>query len=59
MVMVHYRRRMGQPPMISFAQNGEDVLIDRVFPDPKGYYIDVGACHPVRDSVTHYFYSRG
>lgn len=59
MDMVHYRRQLGQLPMISFAQNGEDVLIDRAFPEPSGYYIDVGACHPVRDSVTHYFYSRG
>lgn len=38
--------------MISFAQNREDVLIDRVFRKPDGFFIDVGACHPVSDSVT-------
>jgi FkbM family methyltransferase len=46
--------------MISYAQNREDVLLNRVFPDcPEGSYIDVGACHPVVDSVTKLFYERG
>ncbi|MBM3599755.1 MAG: FkbM family methyltransferase, partial [Alphaproteobacteria bacterium] len=57
--MVLYRRRPGDAPMVSFAQNGEDVIVDRLFPQPFGFYIDVGACHPVRDSVTNYFYVRG
>ncbi|MGB6976482.1 MAG: FkbM family methyltransferase, partial [Gammaproteobacteria bacterium] len=47
-------------PMISYAQNGEDVLIRRLFPDKKdGFYIDVGAYHPTIDSVTKYFYEKG
>lgn len=46
--------------MISYAQNHEDVLLRRVFPDDKnGFYIDVGANDPVRDSVTKHFYDRG
>lgn len=46
--------------MISYAQNAEDVLIRRVFPDREtGFYIDVGANHPLIDSVTHYFYTKG
>ena len=46
--------------MISYAQNCEDVLIRRFFADKKnGFYIDVGAAHPVLDSVTKYFYERG
>jgi FkbM family methyltransferase len=45
---------------ISYSQNREDVLLDRLFSDrPSGFYIDVGACHPVIHSVTKLFYERG
>ena len=45
---------------ISFAQNREDILLDRVFNGrTDGFYIDVGACHPVFHSVTKFFYDRG
>jgi FkbM family methyltransferase len=46
--------------MISYAQNGEDVLLARLFgSQPTGRYIDVGAGHPVEDSVTKHFYDVG
>lgn len=45
---------------ISYAQNFEDVLINRVFKHKaKGFYIDVGALHPTIDSVTKAFYDIG
>ncbi|MEM9275396.1 MAG: FkbM family methyltransferase [Cyanobacteria bacterium P01_F01_bin.143] len=45
---------------ISYAQNFEDVILNRVFADKeKGCYIDVGAQHPLYDSVTKAFYDRG
>ena len=45
---------------ISYSQNFEDVLLNRVFADKeKGCYIDVGAQHPLYDSVTKAFYDRG
>jgi FkbM family methyltransferase len=45
---------------ISYAQNGEDVVLSRAFTGQKeGFYIDVGACDPVNDSVTLHFYERG
>lgn len=44
----------------SFAQNFEDVLLNRVFKSTlNGFYVDVGACHPNFDSVTRLFYERG
>jgi FkbM family methyltransferase len=52
--MIKYARPGGAPLMISYAQNFEDVLIDRVFRKQIGSYIDVGACHPVSESVTKY-----
>ena len=49
-----------QDTFISYAQNFEDVLLNRVFRDKlDGLYIDIGALHPTFDSVTRAFYDRG
>lgn len=45
---------------ISYAQNFEDVMLWRALHDVKvGFYIDVGAQDPHKDSVTKAFYERG
>jgi len=45
---------------ISYGQTGEDAVLLRVFGDrPTGCWIDVGANHPVLDSVTKNFYDMG
>ena len=50
---------MTKPLILSHAQNGEDVVLSRAFADQKaGFYIDIGACDPVEDSVTMHFYER-
>ena len=54
-MIVYPRTPESQQLMISFAQNWEDVLIDRVFRKQAGFYIDVGAFSPMLDSVTKYF----
>jgi FkbM family methyltransferase len=43
----------------SYAQNCEDVLLARIFPESSGFYIDIGAADPVELSVTKYFYDLG
>jgi len=46
--------------MVSYAQNGEDVVLARVFGDlADGYYLDVGAFVSERGSVTKHFYDLG
>ena len=46
--------------MISYAQNYEDVMLARVFRGKTdGFYIDVGAAHPLYSSVTKHFYNLG
>lgn len=46
--------------MISYAQNHEDVLLNRVFSgQSSGFYIDVGANDPVLLSVTKHFSQHG
>jgi FkbM family methyltransferase len=47
-------------PMISYAQNGEDVLLERLFGgQADGFYVDVGANDPTDLSLTRHFYDRG
>ena len=46
--------------MISYAQNREDVLLNRFFHgDAPQIYVDVGAGHPIFHSVTKHFYDIG
>lgn len=45
---------------VSYAQNLEDVFLFRAFKERDcGFYVDVGANDPVKDSVTQAFYERG
>jgi FkbM family methyltransferase len=47
-------------PLVSYAQNAEDVVLWRAFKDQRtGFYVDVGAASPVQHSVTKLFYDRG
>jgi FkbM family methyltransferase len=47
-------------PFVSYAQNGEDVVLWRALQGVSGgRYVDVGANDPVVDSVTKAFYDRG
>ena len=46
--------------IVSYAQNFEDVLLNRVFGSVHyAFYVDIGAYNPVVDSVTKSFYDRG
>ena len=44
----------------SYSQEGEDMILRRVFEKRRrGFYVDVGAHHPMRFSNTYWFYRRG
>lgn len=46
----------------SFSQFGEDLIIEALLcseEQKEGFYIDVGAYHPLRYSNSYYFYRRG
>ena len=46
--------------MISYSQNFEDVMLERVFRFVSdGFYIDIGAQDPIQDSVSMHFYNKG
>jgi len=45
---------------VYYAQNREDLILESFFGDvKKGFYVDVGACHPHVASVTKRFYLNG
>jgi len=55
-----YHRYIKSHSGIYFSQEGEDILLRRIFNDQKtGFYVDVGAHHPKRFSNTCYFYDQG
>jgi|APSaa5957512535_1039671.scaffolds.fasta_scaffold116676_1 FkbM family methyltransferase len=44
----------------SYSQEGEDMILQRLFEKQKtGFYVDVGAHHPRRFSNTYFFYKKG
>lgn len=48
------------PMQESYSQEGEDVVLKRIFGGkPDGFYVDVGAHHPVRFSNTYLLYRQG
>lgn len=47
-------------PFRSYSVNFEDVLLDRVFGNTSdGFFVDVGAAHPVMENDLYALYSRG
>ncbi len=44
----------------SYSQEGEDMILRRIFEKQQiGFYVDVGAHHPMRFSNTYFFYKKG
>ena len=44
----------------ALSQEGEDLILARIYEHkPEGFYVDVGALHPVRFSNTYFFYRQG
>lgn len=54
--LIFCRLRHGQ---ISFSQEGEDILLKRIFGSKTIFYVDVGAHHPRRFSNTYWAYLEG
>lgn len=52
--------RMVPAALMSYSQEGEDLILSRLFESREGgFYVDVGAHHPIRFSNTYLFYRRG
>jgi len=42
-----------------YSQFGEDQILDKLLPEKKGFFLDIGAGRPIRYSNTYLFYKRG
>jgi FkbM family methyltransferase len=52
--------RVASPPFISYSAKHEDVILNRVFGSRNhGFYVDVGAAHPLFENDTKALYDRG
>lgn len=52
--------KLGEWGYLSFSQSGEDAVLRNFLRNKRsGFYVDVGANHPVRFSNTYYYYLRG
>ncbi len=43
----------------SFGATGEDVFINKIFKKKNGFYVDIGALHPINGSLTYNLYKKG
>jgi FkbM family methyltransferase len=51
---------VGVPGLTSYSQEGEDMVLQSLFQGQRtGFYVDVGAHHPVLYSNTYFFYRQG
>ena len=55
---IHFHPDEKKFGVMCFSQTGEDGILNSICP-PQGFYIDVGAHHPIRYSNTHLLYRRG
>lgn len=52
--------KIGEWGYLSFSQSGEDAVLRNFLRNKRsGFYVDVGANHPIRFSNTYYYYLRG
>lgn len=61
-ILNYLKYRLSKDYKISYSQNGEDLLISRIFNKlniRKVYYLDIGANHPKRYNNTYLLYLRG
>lgn len=58
---LHFCCSWSQWIRVAFSQEGEDLILQRFFENKKsrGFYVDVGAHHPLRFSNTQIFYDMG
>jgi len=43
----------------SYGATGEDILLGKIFKKQIGFYVDVGALHPINGSNTYHLYKKG
>ena len=51
---------IGQFPRVSYSRTGEDLIMEELFRNKySGFYVDIGAYHPIDFSNTYKYYLKG
>lgn len=59
-VLDYMRTNFNRYETKSYSQEGEDLIIKKCFENKQvGFYVDIGAHHPIRFSNTYLFYKKG
>jgi FkbM family methyltransferase len=53
------RRLFYQTRQSSYSQCGEDMIVRFYLNKKRGYYVDIGAYHPIKISNTYHFFKKG
>ncbi len=48
-----------QSPQLTYSYDCEDLLLEKIIHKKKGFYVDIGAHHPVKHSNTYLLYTKG
>lgn len=59
MLLNFFRRILASKYRISYAQMGEDIIVQQLIKRAPSFYVDIGANHPAFGNNTYYFYLRG
>ena len=59
-ILIKLGRAPELKPNICYGQDGEDLILKRLLGNKGGgFYVDIGAHHPIRFSNTYFFYRQG
>ena len=58
-LIINFVVRLLPKNLITYSQNGEDVIIQRLTSKEQGFFVDIGAHHPTRFSNTYLLYLKG
>jgi len=59
MTFDEYTERLFPTPTVEGSQYGEDAILEKLLPESFGWFIDVGAHHPIDCNNSWRFYQRG
>lgn len=48
-----------QSPRLTYSYDCEDLILEKIIPAQNGFYVDIGAHHPIKHSNTYLLHKRG
>lgn len=51
--------RYPESPRLTYSHDCEDLILEKIINKPGGFYVDIGAHHPVKHSNTYFLHKKG